>query len=88
MGRGELIERLAAQVGSREKAELILKRRGQMDEKGNLTAKGKARNNMTASERAIDRESRRSGRRKTEYKYDPRTNRATLKKKSTRRKKK
>jgi len=44
-----------------------------------LTKKGLARDAMTAQERAIDRASKGSGRNKTEYVYNPRTNRATLK---------
>ena len=81
MGRGQLIDRLAAQVGSKEKALLILKRRGQVDSKGKLTAKGRARDAMTAEERAKDRAAKKSGRRASDFKYNPRTNRATLKRK-------
>jgi hypothetical protein len=81
MGRGKLIDRLAAQVGSREKALLILRRRGHVNGRGELTRSGKARDGMTASERAIDRASKKSGRPKQDYTYDPRTNRATLKRK-------
>lgn len=81
MGRNELIDRLAAQVGSREKALAILKRRGQVNAKGKLTEKGKARDSMTARERAIDRAAKRSGRPKSDYTYNPRTNTATLRRK-------
>jgi hypothetical protein len=42
------------------------------------TAKGIRRGNMTPGQRAIDRESRRSGRSKTAYTYNKKTNRATL----------
>lgn len=77
-GRGQLVNRLADQVGSRAAAIEILQKRGQMDGKGNLTAKGRQRDNMTAEERAKDRASKRSGRRSTDYKYNPKTNRATL----------
>lgn len=81
MGRRQLIDRLAAQVGSKEKALLILKRRGQVDDKGNLTAAGRLRDSMTAEERAKDRAAKKSGRRVQDYKYNPRNNRATLKRK-------
>lgn len=78
LGRGMLIDRLSAQVGGRQKALAILKRRGDIDDQGNLTAKGKARDRMTAGERAIDRAKKVSGKPASRYKYDPRTNRATL----------
>ncbi len=44
-----------------------------------LTAKGKTRNSMTASERAKDRASKHSKHDKEDYKYSKKTNRATLK---------
>lgn len=44
------------------------------------TTKGKRRGNMTAGERAKDRESKRTGHKPSEYKYNKKTNRATLKK--------
>ena len=78
-GRHQLIDRLADQVGSKDLALNILRKRGQVDKDGNLTAAGKKRDSMTAAERAIDRESKRSGKSKSRYKYNPRTNRATLK---------
>ncbi len=79
MGRGELIDRLAAQVRDRGFAIALLKKRGDLTASGELTAKGRARNRMTAKERAIDRASKESGRPASEYTYDPTTNRATLK---------
>lgn len=79
MGRGELLKRLAAQVGNEGTARAILQKRGQMDAKGKLTALGRQRDNMTASERAIDRASKASGNSKAVYKYNPKTNSATLK---------
>ena len=82
MGRNSLVDRLSAQVGSKESAVTILKKRGDMNAKGELTKAGKVRDAMTAKERAIDRESKRSGNKPSAYKYDPRTNRATLRKKS------
>ena len=55
MGRGQLIPRLIAQVGNRDFAMNLLKKRGHMDAAGNLTPSGEKRNNMTAEERALDR---------------------------------
>jgi hypothetical protein len=81
MGRNQLVNRLASQVGSKDMAIRLLKDRGQMDASGRLTAKGLRRNAMTAGERAIDRASKSSGRNKNEYIYNPVTNRATLKNK-------
>ena len=76
MGRGMLLDRLTAQVGSVASAKAILMKRGQMDSTGKFTAKGEARNRMTAAERAIDRASKSTGKAKTSFMYDPRTNRA------------
>jgi hypothetical protein len=81
MGRHQLVDRLAAQVGSRESAVAILQKRGDLKADGKtLTKKGEARDNMTARERALDRASKGSGKTPSAYKYDPRTNRATLRK--------
>ena len=84
MGAGQLIDRLTAQVGDRDTALKILKSRGQMDESGNLTAAGEARNAMTAEERAIDRASKLASKQEHRapkaFKYNPKTNRATLRK--------
>ncbi|HET6886636.1 MAG TPA: hypothetical protein VFH87_01810 [Candidatus Udaeobacter sp.] len=55
-GRGKLIERLTWQVGGdREFALKILRKRGHVDEDGNLTEEGRMRDLMTAAEREIDR---------------------------------
>lgn len=79
-GRFQLIDRLAAQVGDRNKAIEILKERGHLKADGKtFTAEGAKRNSMTAKERAIDRATKRSGHATTDYKYDVKTNRATLK---------
>ena len=79
-GRYQLIDRLAAQVGDRGKAVEILKERGHLKADGKtFTAEGARRNAMTAEERALDRASKRSGRTASDFKYDVRTNRATLK---------
>jgi hypothetical protein len=79
VGPHELLPRLTAQVGSEELARALLIKRGDMRPNGKLTAKGKKRDSMTAEERAVDRAARASGRPKNSYKYNPATNRATLK---------
>lgn len=81
MGRYQLVDRLSAQVGDRKMATNILKKRGDMNYDGTLTPKGRARNSMTAEERAIDRKSNETGKSPGEYKYNPLTNRATLRNK-------
>ena len=79
MGRGQLIDRLAAQVGNRDSAIKILQERGHLKADGEtLTAAGQKRNMMTAEERAKDRAAKLSGKKPTAYSYDPKTNRATL----------
>jgi len=80
MGKNELVNRLAAQVKSKPLAINILKKRGDLKTDGKtLTANGKKRDNMTAEERAVNRATKRSKHKNTEYKYNPKTNRATLK---------
>jgi hypothetical protein len=79
MGRHQLVDRLAAQVGSRKEAESILKKRGHMSSDGKLTAAGRARDRMTASERAVDRASRASGKPKNVFVYNPSSNTAKRK---------
>ncbi len=80
MGRFQLIDRLAAQVGDRAKALKILEGYGYVKPgTEELTFLGHQRNAMTAEERAKDRMAKLSGRKADAYKYDPRTNRATLK---------
>ena len=81
MGKNQLIDRLAAQMGSREGALDVLRQRGHVDAQGNLTQAGKKRDDMTAEERALDRASLRTGKKPSAFKYDPSTNRATLRKK-------
>ena len=81
MGKGQLIDRLAAQVGNKELAIKILQDRGQLKADGKtFTAEGAKRNAMTAEERAIDRATKKSGKPKTAYTYSPKTNTAKLKK--------
>jgi len=80
MGRNDMIDRLAAQVGSRELAVGILQKRGHLHpDSEEFTAAGALRNKMTAEERAKDRASTRSGKPSSKYSYNPKTNRATLK---------
>ena len=79
MGKHQLVKRLTAQVKDESTAIAILKKRGDMTKSGALTKKGKARDNMTAEERAKDRASKDSGHPAKDFKYSARTNRATLK---------
>lgn len=80
MGKNQLIDRLAAQVGSRSMAIGLLMRRGDLKPDGKtFTAKGAKRNAMTAEERAISRASSKSGHQKSEYIYNRYKNTATLK---------
>jgi len=81
MGKHQLVNRLAAQVGSKQLAVNILEKRGDLKSDGKtLTTKGKKRDNMTAEERAKDRAKTKTGKSTTAFKYDPKTNRATLRK--------
>jgi len=79
MGRNQLVDRLAAQVGNKDTAIAILKKRGQMTASGTLTAAGQKRNMMTAEERAKDRAAKSTGRPTRDFTYSAQTNRATLK---------
>jgi len=81
MGKHQLVNRLAAQVGDKGEAIAILKKRGDMSAKGTLTSKGKKRDNMTAKQRALDRAAKESGDTSKAFKYNPKTNRATRRKK-------
>lgn len=58
----------------------LLKKRGDLDAKGKLTSKGKKRQAMGNAGRAKDRAAKRSGKSASSYNYNPKTNRATLKK--------
>ena len=80
MGRGQLVDRLMAQVGDRGMAIGILKSRGDMNASGELTAKGMKRNNMTAEERAKDRASKSTGKSAESFNYNPATNSTKIKK--------
>lgn len=79
MGAHKLVKRLTAQVGDEGLAIALLKKRGDMSKSGALTKKGKARDSMTAEERALDRASKKTKHKPQEFKYNRSTNRATLK---------
>lgn len=83
----KLSQRLTRQLASRGvknasgMAEALLKKRGQTDNKGKLTAKGKHRQALGAGGRAKDRAAKAGGGKPSDYKYNARTNRATKRKK-------
>lgn len=84
MGRNQLIDRLTAQLEAsgvktdpRAMALDILKKRGHVDASGNLTAAGRARDAMTAEERAISRAKKADP--TGDFTYNPRTNRTKRK---------
>lgn len=58
----------------------LLKKRGQLSSSGKLTKAGKTRQAMGNAGRAKDRAAKRSGGKMSDYKYNPKTNRATRKK--------
>jgi hypothetical protein len=77
IGSGQLIDRLASQVGSKQKAIAILQRRGHLMQDGKtFTEDGMRRNAMTASDRAIDRASKRLGVGSENFDYDVLNNKA------------
>jgi hypothetical protein len=82
MGKGQLVNRLSAQVGNKGEAIAILKKRGDMSATGALTPKGKQRNSMTAAGRAKDRAAKAEGHPAKDFSYNPKTNSARLKGKS------
>lgn len=70
-GKGELINRLASQVGSKQKAILILQKRGHLMSDGKtFTHEGMKRNSMSAAERAIDRNSKKLKRSPEDFEFD------------------
>lgn len=83
----KIAERLKRQLaskgvkGAEGMAYALLKKNGVLNNKGRLTSKGKKRQAMGASGRAKDRAAKKSGKSTSQYKYDKRTNRATLKRK-------
>jgi hypothetical protein len=83
---GKLLDRLTSQLKEqgykdpKGSAIAFLRKQGSMKQDSlDLTEKGKQRESMSASERAIDRASRISGRDPEDYEYNPKTNKATLK---------
>ena len=80
----KLPERLTRQLAARgvkdakDAAYAILTKRGHMKD-GQLTKEGKAREALGAAGRAKDREASKSGHDASDYKYDAKTNAATLK---------
>ena len=74
-----LLSRLSQQVGSKELARNLLKKRGHMTKDGELTAEGRRRESMGREGRAINRAAKRSGRKESSYKYNSKTNQAVLK---------
>jgi len=83
----KILERLVSQLRAKGKskaaayaiATAALKKSGNLNSKGKATIKGKMRGTMTPGERAKDRAAKRSGRKVSDYVYNKRTNRATLK---------
>lgn len=79
-----LTRQLAAQgnTGARGMARALLIKRGHMNKDGTLTDVGKERQSLGNAGRAKDRAARYSGGKHSpsDYKYDPETNKATLKK--------
>ncbi len=79
LDRGQLINRLTAQVGSKAKAIAILQKRGHLAADGKtLTAEGQIRNAMTASERSIDRAVKATGKPANYFYYDQFKNNSKL----------
>ena len=78
-----LIDRLTEQVGGdRGMALSILRDRGHVEQGSEkLTAEGLHREMLGPAGRAIDRAVKTSGHLARDYQYDPKTNRATLRKK-------
>jgi len=82
----KIVERLTRQLrgkgikNAKSAAYAFLTRAGLMSG-GKLTAKGKKRNAMTPGQRAKARASKASGKPTRAYKYNKRTNRATLRRK-------
>lgn len=86
MPRQNLIERLTSQLhaqghgeGAREMALGILRKQGSVEhDSETLTAHGEKRSGMTPGERAIDRQSKYTGKAPSQFSYNAKTNRATV----------
>lgn len=57
----------------------LLRKRGQMDASGHLNSEGKKRQKLGAAGRAKSRAAKAAGRKPNDYKYNKKTNRATVK---------
>ena len=81
----KLSDRLTRQLASKglkdakSMAFALLKKQGNMNANGTLTAKGKKRQALGAAGRAKSRAAKASGHKASAYKYNKKTNRATLK---------
>ena len=86
MSKSKLETRLTRQIAARGEGDAaqiahgVLIKRGQIKPDGQLTATGAKRQALGAAGRAKDREARYSGKKPSDFKYDPKTNAATLKK--------
>lgn len=80
-----LLARLTRQLASRGNknakglAIALLKKRGHLNDSGELTASGKKRQALGAGGRAKDRAVKRSGGKPSDYSYNPKTNRTRKK---------
>jgi len=81
-----IVQRLKRQLASKgnknseSMAIAILKKNGILSSGGKLTAKGKKRQALGKDGRAKDRAAKYNGGKPSDYKYNPKTNRATKKK--------
>jgi len=81
-----IINRLTRQLaskgvkGAHNMAMGLLKKQGSVNSKGKLTAHGKKRQALGAAGRAKSRAAKYSGGKPSQYKYNPKTNRARKKK--------
>lgn len=81
----QLLSRLTRQLaskgvkGARGMATALMKKNGQLNSKGELTTKGKKRQALGKAGRAKDRAAKYSHGKASNYKYNPKTNRATKK---------
>lgn len=91
MSKSKLEQRLVRQMSAKgvkdaaDTARGVLIQRGHITADGKLTKEGKARQDLGNDGRAKDRAARMSGgkHKPSDYEYDAKTNRATLKKGST-----
>lgn len=84
---GSIVARLTSQLAAKGMSNAkgmaiaLLKKQGNMAANGKLTAQGKKRQAMGNGGRAKDRAAKASGHKASDYKYNAKTNGATLKKK-------